>query len=246
MKLQNSSKHHWENQWIWYQRALIGQWLLLAVANSLPDIPPTSSGNQTLPLIAGWIKHELYLQGGPQQWNWQQSKTDRHAPNSYQPLPCPRPYVKSLVEFDFVLSSSENLKTFISAGSYFCRLLEFSLLFVPLGHFFFFCCSLHFGDMRAGDMCVCLALRKGKSPLLPPRTKRSQLFCFDQRFPFRRFTKGSFHKQHGRWGTLTKNFQIRRFFFCGRINYTDLIPFCDLTPRNPLFCLLRWHHCKSH
>lgn len=161
------------NQLIWYQQALIGQWLLSVVANFPPDIYLTCPGNQTPALIAGWIKHELSVQGG------RRIKTGCN-PNQSDTVLTVRGlfhiifHMKSLlVELDFVLSSSKNLKmlsqqapTFAGSSNFLCS--------PPLSGNF--CRSLHFGDMQAGDTCACLALREGKSPLLPPCTKRSGLF----------------------------------------------------------------------
>lgn len=77
--------------------------------------------------------------------------------------------IKSLLdELDFVLSSGENLKMLSQQAPTFAGSWNFLCSPSLPGNF---CCGLHFGDMQTGDTCACFALRKGKSPLLPPCTK---------------------------------------------------------------------------
>lgn len=132
------------NELIWYQHALIGQWLLSAVANFLPDIRPTCPSNQTLALIAGWIKHELYVQGGPRIKTCSNPKQADMLLTVRGPFHIIIPMKSLLLEFDFALSCSGNLKM-LSQQAPTCAGSWNFLCSPPLpGNF---CCGLHFGDM---------------------------------------------------------------------------------------------------
>lgn len=123
------------------------------------------------------------------------------------------PMKSLLVEFDFALSSSGNLNM-LSQQAPTCAGSWNFLCSPPLSGNF--CCGLHFGDMRAGDTCACLAPREGKSRVLPPCTKWSDLFWSRLWKKTKDFLKTVNNKGVGinktaAWGTLTETFRLGQF-----------------------------------
>lgn len=199
------------NELIWYQHALIRQWRLSVVANSLPDIPPPCPSNQTLALIAGWIKHELYVQGGPRIKTRSNPKQTDMLLTVRDPFHIIIPMKSLFVEFDF--SSSGNLECYPSRH----------LLAQALGIFF----ALHpsrpiFAVVCTLEICGLVirvpAWRREKRNLVFCHLAQNGVTCFGQgykktqRISLRRLTTKETASTKLRVGDFDRNFQIRMVF----------------------------------